>query len=311
MSEKLTINLFLEKAKAAHGGKYDYSKVVINGAAEKVTIICSEHGEFMQQANVHYNGSGCHKCANNTKIPVNDLKRQLSIIHNYKYEYLFDCYQNNKDKVEISCTVHGSFFQNISDHKAGKGCDKCAKDATGKKKRLHSEVFFDRCNQQHKFKYDYSLSIYKTAREKIKIICPEHGEFEQIAGIHLRSGCLKCGKGLTGWSRSDFIELSQTFHDGRSNIYIVEMANNCEKFFKIGISNHPVGHRFRGKSLPYRLKEILVSRNEAGVVWDAERQIKAILRKYKYKPESEFDGHTECFTHISDEVVDLLKRLNH
>ena len=43
--------------------------------------------------------------------------------------------------------------------------------------------------------YNYSLVEYKSSREKVKIICPIHGEFEQTPENHLRgSGCQKCGK---------------------------------------------------------------------------------------------------------------------
>ena len=42
-------------------------------------------------------------------------------------------------------------------------------------------------------KYDYSESFYIDAKTKIKIICKEHGVFEQTPGNHLfGQGCLKC-----------------------------------------------------------------------------------------------------------------------
>src|SRR5437879_3351183 len=37
---------FIEKAKAKHGAKYDYSKVEYVNARTHITIICPEHGEF-------------------------------------------------------------------------------------------------------------------------------------------------------------------------------------------------------------------------------------------------------------------------
>lgn len=42
--------------------------------------------------------------------------------------------------------------------------------------------------------YDYSLVNYKGNKQKIKIICPQHGLFETIPDVLLRgSGCIKCG----------------------------------------------------------------------------------------------------------------------
>ena len=42
--------------------------------------------------------------------------------------------------------------------------------------------------------YDYSKSIYTKAREKLIVICPEHGEFLVSPNNHLnkKSGCPLC-----------------------------------------------------------------------------------------------------------------------
>ena len=62
--ERLTLTKeeFIEKANEVHGNKYDYHKVEYVNAKTKVTIICSEHGEFLQMPNHHTNGAGCPKC---------------------------------------------------------------------------------------------------------------------------------------------------------------------------------------------------------------------------------------------------------
>ena len=61
---KLTTEEFIAKAKAVHGDKYDYSKVEYVKSKEKVTIICLEHGEFLQTPQKHLFGQGCPICAN-------------------------------------------------------------------------------------------------------------------------------------------------------------------------------------------------------------------------------------------------------
>lgn len=51
----------------------------------------------------------------------------------------------------------------------------------------------------HKNKYDYSLVDYTTTETKIKIICHEHGIFEQIPVSHLQGkGCKSCIKKSKG-----------------------------------------------------------------------------------------------------------------
>jgi len=59
---KMRTSDYIKKALAVHGDKYNYSKVEYKGNSEKVCIICSEHGEFWQNAGSHLKGVGCPKC---------------------------------------------------------------------------------------------------------------------------------------------------------------------------------------------------------------------------------------------------------
>lgn len=45
MPRKLTTEEFIERARAAHGDLYDYSKTVYSGKDKRVAIICPDHGE--------------------------------------------------------------------------------------------------------------------------------------------------------------------------------------------------------------------------------------------------------------------------
>ena len=60
-------------------------------------------------------------------------------------------------------------------------------------KNLTTEEFITRAKLRHGDKYDYSLVDYKSSTEKVKIICPIHGVFEQAPVSHLRGcGCCEC-----------------------------------------------------------------------------------------------------------------------
>ena len=62
-------------------------------------------------------------------------------------------------------------------------------------RKLTTEEFITKAKEVHGDKYDYSKVIYIRKRDKVAIICPIHGEFNQLAGNHLRGqGCPKCGK---------------------------------------------------------------------------------------------------------------------
>jgi hypothetical protein len=60
--------------------------------------------------------------------------------------------------------------------------------------KIGKEEFISRSRKIHGDKYDYSLVEYNGRGQKVKIICPIHGMFEQIAYSHFYtgSGCVKC-----------------------------------------------------------------------------------------------------------------------
>ena len=60
-------------------------------------------------------------------------------------------------------------------------------------KNLTQKEFIESCINKHGNRYDYSLVEYKNTRSKIKIICKEHGVFEQNSKNHRDGqGCPKC-----------------------------------------------------------------------------------------------------------------------
>lgn len=83
-----------------------------------------------------------------------------------------------KLKITIICKIHGEFKQTPNDHLSGKGCKLCAIEKVSNFHRGNLNDFIIDGNLIHRYKYDYSKVIYKTARDKVCIICPEHESFE-------------------------------------------------------------------------------------------------------------------------------------
>ena len=109
-------------------------------------------------------------------------------IHGDKYDYSKVEYVNAMTPVCIICPEHGEFMQRANTHLTGHGCPKCV----GVKKRT-SEDFINDARKIHGDKYDYSKVVYKTMKDSVCIICPEHGEFWQLPENHLSGcGCTKC-----------------------------------------------------------------------------------------------------------------------
>src|SRR6266545_6607997 len=50
------------RAREVHGDRYDYSRAGYRGTGYLVTIVCPEHGPFLQNASSHLQGRGCQAC---------------------------------------------------------------------------------------------------------------------------------------------------------------------------------------------------------------------------------------------------------
>lgn len=185
--ERLNTSEFIDKAKKKHNNFYDYSLVEYKSAVENVKIICPTHGIFEQRASNHLSGNGCKKCGieeKKRKSYIQDCKNKFG----NKYDYsLIKNYENCNIKVDIICIEHGIFQQTLRQHLKRTGCPYCA----GKK--MNTDLFIYKSNEIHNNIYDYSLTEYKRASDKVKITCKEHGVFEQMAYVHLQgSGCPIC-----------------------------------------------------------------------------------------------------------------------
>lgn len=204
MGKKITTEDFISKAKEVHGDKYDYSKSEYLDWKTLVVIICPLHGEFLLSPNKHLNGRGCQKCSNkvynrNFKLIENELKK----IHNNRYNYSNVEYVNLSKKVNITCKIHGDFEQTIENHlKRKQGCPSCSNN-----NKLSVNDFINKSIEVHGIKYDYSLSEYNGAHNKIKIICSIHGMFEQTPRSHLNGcGCPVCNLGFTKQFKLQLLE---------------------------------------------------------------------------------------------------------
>jgi len=86
---------------------------------------------------------------------------------------------------------------------------------------MNTEQFIQKATEIHGGKYDYSKVEYKKIREKVIIICKEHGEFLQSIELHIyrKCGCKKCADILRGQNRKittkQFIERAIKIHGDR------------------------------------------------------------------------------------------------
>ena len=223
---KKTTEEFIQEAKEKHGGKYDYSNVDYVNYHTKVCIVCHKpgHGEFWQKPKNHLSGCGCPKCCGVYVPTTEEWIASAHEVHNGKYDYSKVKYINAFTKVCIKCPEHGEFWQNPKHHLSGCGCPKCCGVYVPT-----TEEWIASAHEVHNGKYDYSKVKYINAFTKVCIICPEHGEFEQIPNNHLQGqGCPKCC-GVYVPTTEEWIASARKVHGDKYDYSKAEYVNSKTK----------------------------------------------------------------------------------
>lgn len=116
-------------------------------------------------------------------------------------------------------------------------------------KKLTNEEFIKSANLVHNFKYDYTNTKYINSRSKVLINCLEHGEFYQLANVHLSgSGCPECGKKLQGPKKQTNEEFISRLKEARGDKYDYSLVEYKDFNEEIDIIC-PIHGNF--KQLPY------------------------------------------------------------
>ena len=191
---------FIHDANAKHNNKFEYDVATFLGRHTLMSIKCPFHGPFEQTPHNHLKYTGCNKCAREIQSDrrrscTNDFIRDAVAVHGNVYDYSRVEYISTHEKVTIVCPVHGPFEQTPNKHLMGSTCLDCKFD--GQKHTTQS--FIEKVESIHGKLYDYSRVEYISAHEKVTIVCPVHGPFEQTPSSH-GSGtrCPKCA----GWGPS-------------------------------------------------------------------------------------------------------------
>lgn len=180
---RLNLEELLNRFNEIHNNFYKYDNVIYINNKTKIDIVCPIHGNFKQTPSSHLKGSGCPKCKSkklSNYIFINKLKK----IYGDSYDYSLINYINTRTKIKLICPIHG-IFEQYPKHLlySKKGCYKCN----------NGIKFIKKSNKIHNFKYKYDNLKYENSHIKVKIMCIEHGIFEQLPYHHLRgSGCPKC-----------------------------------------------------------------------------------------------------------------------
>lgn len=255
---KNDLNKFIERARLIHGDKYDYSKSIYVASSKKLKIICPLHGEFEVTPSLHYGPRkvGCTACSGKRKLTNSDFIERSKEIHGDIYQYENTRYEASNKKVTITCPTHGDFNIRASDHIGGpkRGCSECKKlnSSSTYNGAITTKIFIELSKKVHGSKYTYDKSVYITAKKKIIITCPEHGDFSMLPSSHYskNQGCSACsGRAIT--NTEEFIEKSVLLFGGRFDYAKTQYCNAKTKVtlickdhgeFQVQPNNHLAGN---------------------------------------------------------------------
>lgn len=238
MPKKVTTEEFISRAKEVWGDQYLYDKSIYVGNQKPIIITCRLHGDFICRPGNFLHKHGCPECG---KLSIKEKERytkeqfiqRANQVHQNYYDYSKVSYTNSKTPIIIICPKHGEFVQIPNSHLQGRGCPKCGIDWTQVNKSLGIKDFVERARKVHGDKYDYSKVEYINQYTPITIICPIHGEFQQIPKDHFNgSGCSICGHLQGGLklrlTTEEFIQKAREVHGDKYDYKEVKYVTSSD-----------------------------------------------------------------------------------
>jgi Zn finger protein HypA/HybF involved in hydrogenase expression len=233
--KRVSLAEFIRRSSERHNNKYDYGCVSLNSVSDLVTIVCPEHGAFVQKARAHYDGNGCPQCGRTRKNVIaiyrEEFIRDAKAVHAEKYDYSRVIFKSkrNGSKVEIVCRNHGAFLQNPMSHLRGSGCPGCAGNASHT-----ASSFVAAARSVHGDKYAYDSAIFISSTFPVRVTCREHGDFSVTPAMHIAGrGCRRCSDErrteLLSMTTEEFISAAKAVHGETFDYSATAYVNNNQK----------------------------------------------------------------------------------
>lgn len=189
----------VNRLKSIVGDTLDFSKgLPYKGTLFKFQAICKVCGNCFTTnvANI-FSGRGCKKCADKRATLSNtEFIAKCESLYLQKFDYSLVNYEGGREPVKIICKEHSEVFEMlpVSLLSGRAGCPLCER-ANGDSRRLTGKKLLDQLQTLGVLsdKYVYNFAEYVTTRDKVSILCKEHGEFNiSIGRLKRGSGCPKC-----------------------------------------------------------------------------------------------------------------------
>jgi len=316
MALRKTTEDFIAEAKQIHGDEYDYSLVEYKNTYEHVKIICKKHGVFQQRPRTHIkapNGCKCPNCAieehpNHQTMTKNEFISKANVVHGKLYDYTNVEYKRGDIKVDIKCNeCEHTFRMRPVMHLYGQGCPACAKRRRGDGVRLSQEEFIIRLHEKYGDGFDYSNIKYTKLADNVTIRCKDHNLTFTKRGAYLldnKFSCPQCMKELR--QKVEHTDGPGIYHINRTTLdtskmamlYIIQLANDTETFYKVGVTVNNVKKRYSSKLIVagYKITIISETRMLLGEAISKEHEIVSNYKSHRYIPVNIFSGYTECLS---------------
>jgi len=211
----------------------------------KIHCHCKKHNfDFYVEGGNLLNGNRCPKCAAESRkkklsalagsnspliTPLDEAVERAKKVHNDKYDYSLispEKWKGMYGKYDVICPIHGKFVQRFNEHvNRRQGCPKCSKQGMVAKLTKGSVFYLQKFYEAHGNRYDYSHieeNPNLKSSDKVTIVCPIHGEFQQAVGNHYSGqGCPKCAIEERNRNMSESVAACK-----RSNEFYAELGKN-------------------------------------------------------------------------------------
>lgn len=128
--KKLTTEQWIQQAKELHGDKFGYTNTVYSTAKAKLIIECPEHGPQEMLPQHHLKGYGCGICgkkqinvSNGRQLTQPQFLERISTISGLSFNKTI--YTTKRNKVIVTCNIHGDYTTTAEVLLKGCGCPKC------------------------------------------------------------------------------------------------------------------------------------------------------------------------------------------
>lgn len=167
----------------------------------------------------------------NTMLTQEEFIARAKQVWGDKFDLSKAIYRGRKQKIEVVCPKHGSFFPSATNFLAGWGCKQCGIEARAEKRTSNTEEFIEKARKLYGDLYDYSKVDYVNSRTKVIIVCKKHGEFSVTPSNFLQGyTCRKCGYECNALNATktteQFISDAQKIHGETYDYSLVEYKDS-------------------------------------------------------------------------------------